>query len=174
MVICWPFFGHTLVVRFCPKVFPVSVGWCATRANHAIQALCAATAVPGHLHLVVEPHGENFSPETKAPLQSPRRDPVESAGLETMELRRSSSGGRPIEFDFIVPLLALIDICTPQRSLEIILLFANRLSTTNTQESFYNVEGANQANQGEVCRIRSEPHEIGRPSGPVPSLAWPR
>jgi hypothetical protein len=50
-----------------------------------------ATVVPGHIHLVVEPHGEDFSSQTEAH-NNLHDDPMESAGLENMELRRTCCG----------------------------------------------------------------------------------
>jgi hypothetical protein len=54
-----------------------------------------ATAVPAHIHLVVEPHGENFSSQTETH-NNLHDDPMESVDLETMGLRRTCCGvGRP-------------------------------------------------------------------------------
>jgi hypothetical protein len=52
-----------------------------------LATLHSSAAVPGQLHLVVEPHGEGFfslSKPDELHSKSPRDNPVETAGLETL------------------------------------------------------------------------------------------
>lgn len=137
--------------------------WSADARHQPIIQPLASQRYSGHIHLVVEPYGENFSSQTKLH-NNLHNDPMESAGLETMELRRTSCGdGRPNLI--LVCHRGERDICTPQRLLLIFLLLANSSFVMNPLAFAYLKAQIKQI-RAKVAMIPSRPHALERAPDP--------